>query len=845
MIGIIRYFDVVCCKHVLMNVSCALMACCFFILSEVASAQTSEPFPVEACVVTRDEPLTSSSRLRLAHCLGWLESSSLCHGLYRPLNISPIPDKEEVRISADEVSLYFSGRSKLQGHVAVRQTDRVVSAQTAYIYRDEKTHQVTRIDLLGGVTYVEPDRLMIARKATLYPEDKTGKVEDVLYRLKTDRLGVLLPSWGRAQWVKRFANQNYLMRNATYSTCAPQSKAWQIEARSLKISQQKGQGEVRDAVLRLADWPVFYAPYLNFPTTKARKSGFLAPTTGYSNVGGFDLALPYYWNMAPNYDATIVPHIYSLRGLMMGAKMRFLTDNTVGVIGGNFLPNDYAYNKFLHANEQKYSVLQGNSRNRWSVLWHESAALSQQWHMNINYQQVSDDYYLQDFSSNLAILTENQLLREGDITYTSDHWQWRGLVQSYQTLHPITQSAISNIYERLPQLLAKAAYHDLPMHADMNLLGEFDYYRWPANNVLQPQGPRLHLNPMLSFPHLASWGYLTPTVQLVENYYDVHYQQATTSTVFNRTIPRYSVDSGLLFERSVSTLGEAYTQTLEPRLYYLNVPYYDQSSIPVYDSAYMIFNTDQLFRFNRFSGVDRIGDTNQLSYAVTSRWLAENSGRERASVTVGQARYFDNRQVGLCYQAVGPCVDTSAVLGYLSPTAKSSPIASRATYHLNSSWMITSDYVWDVYTHATNNGNVNLHYQPAINHIIRFGYSYLVSGNDLQAINGRQKLAALSQATVAYAWPFTERWSGLGAYSYNISAGYDMMAFLGVQYDNCCWAMRLMGGRAFKSLVPGTFSPQYNNNVYVQVLLKGLGSLGNSDPVSTIRTYLPGYRNAF
>ena len=185
------------------------------------------------------------------------------------------------------------------------------------------------------------------------------------------------------------------------------------------------------------------------------------------------------------------------------------------------------------------------------------------------------------------------------------------------------------------------------------------------------------------------------------------------------------------------------------------------------------------------------------------------------------------------------------MLGYVSPVAKSSPIASRIMYHINPAWVVNGDYVWDVFTHSTNNGNVNFHYQPAVNHIISFGYSYLGSGNLMQVGSNSIQNKPLSQASVAYAWPLTEQWSGLGAYSYNISESYSMMTFLGVQYDNCCWAMRLMGGRAFQSISPDTLLPQYNNNVYFQILLKGLGSVASTDPASTINSYLPGYRNMF
>ena len=177
--------------------------------------------------------------------------------------------------------------------------------------------------------------------------------------------------------------------------------------------------------------------------------------------------------------------------------------------------------------------------------------------------------------------------------------------------------------------------------------------------------------------------------------------------------------------------------------------------------------------------------------------------------------------------------------------AKTSPIASHAVYQVNSAWSTSGDYVWDTYTQATNNGNINLHYRPAINKMLNFGYSYLVAGNIVELRNNPVLNKPLHQSTVAYAWPLTEKLSTLGAYSYNISEGYNMMAFAGLQYDTCCWAFRLLGGQTFQSLKPDSLTPQYNNNVYFQVLLKGLGSAAISDPASTIQTYLPGYPDIF
>lgn len=807
--------------------------------------------PVHACVIARDVDLTDAIRAKFAQCLGWQTEPALpvCLGSYKPITLAPMASPDELRIMADNVSFYQDKPSTLSGNVEIQQTQRNVNAETAYVYRDIKTNQITKIEFLGNVHYLEPDKLMIARKAVVNPQDRSGQTEDVLYRFNTNKGQALLPAWGRASLMQRFANSDYLLKQATYTTCAPQDKAWMLEAKSIKIDDKKGVGVARDVKLRIHDWPFFYVPYLSFPTNRERKSGFLMPIGGYSNVGGFHFGVPYYWNMAPNYDMTLTPHLYSERGVMLGTDYRYLTPRSSGLISGSFLPQDAAFRNFLHNHEQEFPRLYGTSTNRWSLGVLDTTQLTPDLHFHANVQQVSDDYYFQDFSTNLALITQRQLLRQADLTYTTENWIFRGMAQSYQTLHPVNETPIADQYERLPQIAAHGYYYDLPVHGNLNIVSQYDQFFWPGTQwegaqIGMPRGPRLHLNPILVLPQRKAWGYITPSVEFVENYYEVSNNWGPKHTDYNRFIPRYGVRGGLFFERDLNWFGNAYTQTLEPNLFYLYVPYQDQSAIPIYDTANMIFNVDQLFRTNRFSGFDRIGDANQLSYAITTRWLSEQTGFERASFSVGQIKYFTARNVQLCRSLTGPCFANPYEIGQLSPFAATSPIASRGVFNLNSVWGITGDYVWDPATSATNNGDINLHYQPAPNAILNFGYTYLVNGDITQVRNNGLANNALHQALVAFSLPLNTKWSTIGAYSHNISKNYGMMSLLGMQYDNCCWAVRILGGRTFKNLNE-SYQPQYNNNVYLQILLKGLGSVATSDPNRVLNTYIPGYNDPF
>ena len=795
---------------------------------------------ISACVITQN-------RDTIAQCLGWNSdpTNNICLGNYQDIFLKPLQNAQSFHLVADEVSLYTEGRSELLGHVILRHANNVIHADTAYVYREAKSNAITRIELLHGIRMSEPERVVIARYMTLNPRNNSGQMHDAIYRFGLQRAAANLPAWGMANLIKRYPNNDYLLQHATYTTCSPTDRSWHIDADSIKIENAKQRGIAKNAKLYLGDTPVMYMPYFTFPTAKKRQSGFLAPTTGNSTIGGFDFSMPYYWNIAPQSDATIAPHVYSKRGLMVEGQFRYLTRRSAGEMQGTYLAHDTAYADFINANATQFPVLDGIPTSRWLWGLDNTTNLGQNLDLNITTKQVSDNYYLQDFSTNLAILTDRQLLQQGALTYTTDNWLLRGMLQRYQTVQPITETPVAAVYQRLPQILAQGSYLDFPAGSNLNIVGQFDQFKWPNSLIAQGEGPRLYFNPILSMPRLTTWGYLTPSIELAQNYYAINSSLGDIpSSQISHSIPRYSIDGGIYFDRNLTLFKQNVTQTLEPRIYYLYVPYHNQSQVPTYDSWYMIFDYNQLFRNNRFSGFDRIGDANQLALAVTSRLLTNDSGLEKLSASVGQLLYFENRRVQLCQSNNGQCTDNPFALGYLSPIAKTSPIAARMMYHLNSSWTGMADYIWNTNPATTYNANINLRYQNDDNRLLNIGYTYLTNGNIAQAGTSPIENDPLHQIALAYAWPYNDSWSSLGATSYNISTGYSMMNFLGIEYNSCCWAVRLLGGQAFQKL-NNQLKPQYNNNVYVQVLWKGLGSLGNSDPATVIQTFLPGYRDHF
>ncbi|MDP3558877.1 MAG: LPS assembly protein LptD [Legionellaceae bacterium] len=811
--------------------------------AEVDPSAQSAPEPLYACVYAWPHTPDAKTREAVAQCLGWQPGGGICQGSYVGHPLPPLPGEDWVSLKAQQVSLAQAGKSVVSGQVEIQQADQVISAPVAYVYREGSQGKITKIEFTQGLIDESPNWRIVARHAVMRPTESSGEIWQAVYRFSSahPQYGALLPAWGRTSYMKRLPNKDTYLKQATYTYCAPQDNAWQINADSLYLDHATETGTAKHATIRVKDIPIMYVPYLSFPTSSRRRSGFLLPIKGYSNVGGFEFSLPYYLNLAPNYDATLAPHWYSRRGVMLDSEFRYLTPRSRGVFTGHILSHDSAYSNFLQQKKAKYPRLEGKSTDRWSLNWGHRAFWGPSWDMAVITHAVSDDYYLQDFSSNLAVVTERQLERSVQINYHDPHWAVSGLAQGFQTLHPVDETPVSDVYQRLPHFTAQGYYNQLPGHSRLNMLGVADNFHWPTRLSGNMDAQRLYANPVWSIPLEAPYGYITPAAEWVGSQYYLQMQPGNLpADAMSLNLSRLSVDSGVYFDRFFSFMHHDFHQTLEPHLYYLRVPYLDQTPFPVFDSGYMIFTTDQLFRNNRFSGFDRTGDANQLAYALTSRLLSSDTGEERLLLTVGQIRYFADRLVGICYNPYGACVDNPLTLGYLSPTYGYSPVASRLSYHINGHWDTTADYVWDPSTRKTNNTQLNLRYQPKLNTVLNFGYTYLVNG-DITQVGDPQPL---HQASASVATPLTERWSAVGAYGYNISKGYSMLSLLGLQYDSCCWAFRLMGGQTFQSLDNGG-APQYNNNVYVQLLLKGLGSVGSSDAGRALQTFIPGYVDPF
>jgi LPS-assembly protein len=845
------------------------------------------PQPTNPINLNKEDNQTDAERL------GWVplpSGSNLCNGLYEnpilPDADKPLVefDKNPVNLSFVDASFHNEGQSTAT-QVIVTQPQRLLTGDIAHLNRDPKTSEFDTIDLQGHVTLREPGKLIVGDSGKMNLQNREGDFLNVLYRLSLDpelsaRPTLLetptnsartLTAQGRAERVHQIKPGLIEFDKATYSTCSPVETTWRLKAKHVTLDREVGRGVARHATIYVKNIPVFYTPYFSFPLDKRRKSGILFPTYGSTSLGGFSIQLPYYWNIAPNYDATIAPRWFSKRGVQINTEFRYLTSHSHGLIYINLLPNDKAFTEFQQSAPTKYkdaplpplyrdaslANLANASSNRGYLSWRNTTNFSPRWSSNIDYTRVTDDYYYRDFAPPRPLRINNQLLQQADIKYAGENWDFRGLLQAYQTLHPVTLSSVGKPYNMLPQVALSANYPNQKFGLTYQLENEYTHFTRGLNpgelaTDTPPSGDRIHVQPGISLPIRSLPGFITPKLQLFMTGYRLKNQPAnfgnqTFDDNINRVVPMFSLDTGLFFDREADFGNQSYQQTLEPRLFYLYVPYVNQTQIPIFDSAFSGFNYDLLFRSNRFNGFDRIGDAHQIAASLTTRFLDQETGAEKFRASIGQIYYFRDRKVSSCIPRAQDLIPTTTTPrcqdpGFGTSTYKTSPLAGQLSYNFNPLWNTTATITWDPNTRRTQNGNLNLQYRPGSNRLFNLGYNFLQFGDRYTAIPNNN--TNLSQVMASFAFPVKDRWQAVGGWTYNVSHERSQNFFYGLEYNNCCVAAQLVMGRTFSGLSATTREPTYNKTIYFQIQLKGFGNFGTVNPLSVLGT-IPGYQDRF
>jgi LPS-assembly protein len=838
-------------------------------------ALAAEPETENLCLAS---PQQITPKTNISSELGWIQTNeNRCGGYYNepPFTYSSdLLQGDRLLISSSQMLFSLHGTSSSTGKVTITRYGQQIIASKAYIYRNQTTGKMSAIDLISDVTLREPNSIIIAKCGHFDIKTKAQSLHDILYRtaiysrtstrpgiltneeLQVERQVYQLSAWGEAGYFKQSEPKVYEFQNATYTTCPPTQNAWRIKASSIELDKNTGRGVAKNASLSVHGVPIFYTPYLNFPIDSRRQTGFLNPTAGTSSKLGGYISLPFYWNLAPNYDTTITPSFMNLRGVQVTDTSRYLTESSLGTLKLSVLPKDKEFQIFKATQENDYQDststtteaelrrLQHASDTRKAFAWENTTRFGDHWSADVDYNYVSDDYYLKDLGGGLNAVTQNQLLQQAQINYKGQYWNFLGRIQGYQTLHPLDEPLVQNQYSRFPQLVLEGNYPSESTGLNYFITNDFSHFDirdTPGVDTNFPMGNRLNIQPGISLPFNQPAFYIAPRLQFALTKYEIGHLQDSTSNHPTRSLPIFDINSGLYFDRELTLFTHDYKQTLEPQIYYTYVPYKNQSTIPIFDTTVNMLTYDQLFTYNRFSGLDRIGDANQISVGFTTRFIDQQSGLEKIRAGIGEIFYFKNRRVTLCTDP-NICSDT--------PNAPEnrrnrSPLSGILIYKLTERWSASANTIWDPIPNQLDNQTVALQYQQDPRRVINVGYTYVRHGDMLPFDPTNSADSNLSQTDLSAAWPVTRDWSAVARWTQNWNHSHFQNMLYGLEYDTCCWALRFIAGRAFVGLGPSGNTFQYNNEFFIQFALKGLGEVGNADPNQLLSNSITGYQTNF
>lgn len=796
------------------------------------------------------------------------EAGPYCAGAY----VEPLRPGMDDTTPLDESPMYVSAKASrfeqekqiatLAGDVVLRQSGMQVEADEASLHQTEN-----RGELVGNVRLRDKGMLVVGDRAELQLDNGEARIDNAEYVMHQAHVR------GSALYAKREETAIIRLKDGTYTRCEPGDNAWHLKGNNVTLNPATGFGTATNVTLRVKDIPVFYTPYIYFPIDDRRQSGFLPPSIGTSSDTGFSLQTPYYFNLAPNYDATLYPTYMAKRGLLMEGEFRYLTESSEGQIGAAYLDDSEDERKLQSEYEDQ----------RWMYSWQHKQGLNSRLLAEVDYTDISDPYYFQDLDTDLGIDKQTYVNQRGTLTYRGDSYTARLNVHAYE-LANITDVTP---YDRLPQITLdgkmpfnpggldftyKTEYVKFERslrsgdHINKDGVNEGPYYDARLRGLARAEGERVHVEPAVSLPLNWTWGFLKPQVKYMQTQYDLSLdsigkgngpygllpEQEYKGTQ-NRGVGLFSVDSGLYFDRNTQLFGKDFRQTLEPRAFYLYVPEEDQTDIPVFDSGESTFSYASLWRENRFSGKDRIGDENKLSLGVTSRWIEPN-GFERQRFSIGQAFYFEDRKVQM------PGIDYRT---RQDATSDVSPYALEYLYRFNRDWRFSSTFNWDPDQHATRSGSAMFHYQPEANpnKVVNLGYRYRNDTMRYDRESGEWSFGGdygnpsdpnyikdyykIDQHDFSVIWPLAPQWSVISRWQYDYGRNRTLEAFGGFEYDSCCWKLRLIN-RYWIDYDEVSLDPSRNDEpdrgIFLQIVLKGLGGVVGNKVETFLDQGIQGYR---
>lgn len=679
-------------------------------------------------------------------------------------------NQKGIQIQADKAVAKAEQVTHFSGEVLIEQQHKRMAADEA-----DYDHKTEVLNATGNIRYDDGQVQFSGNRARIHINKDQGHIEGVTYRMLERHVS------GRADNLYMDSPTVLRLQNATYTTCDLDNIDWLLSASELKLDNDSHQGTAKHVVLKFQHVPFLYLPYLRFPLGDQRMSGFLFPAFASSDSHGVEISLPYYWNIAPHRDATITPTFLKKRGTKLDTEFRYLNPTNQGSINLEYLANDK----------------ETNGLNRQYYHWKHQATPLEGWNASLDYQRVGDITYFEDFGGALDSTSLTYLERRADLTYNQTNWNLSLLAQDYQILSGTAQ------HQRLPQVRLQTTLPEEDNQLNYALSAE--WVRFDHDNSAQVRGDRFDAMPSIKLPLQNEAMFLIPKLSLKATQYQLE-QAYNGRQEHSLSQPIFSLDSGIFLERDTSLAGIGLLHTLEPRLYYLYAPYRDQSKLPIFDTAVTTTSLANIFSENRFTGLDRYGDANQVSASITTRLLRTDTGSELFNASMGQIFYLDDRRVGLAANTLD--------------TANRSSLFAELHLRPDDRWQLDTEWQWNPDRKETEVRTNQLQYRLDQDKIARLAYRF--RRNELET------------REAAFFWRLNPRWQFFANDKFDLREEHTLERFAGFQYDSCCWAFRIMARKNFLGIKNG--QDDFEDSIYFELALKGLSSFGRRRNIESLLT---------
>ncbi|HIB9009365.1 MULTISPECIES: LPS assembly protein LptD [Citrobacter] len=716
-----------------------------------------------------------------------------------------------VTITADNAKGNYPDDAVFTGNVDIAQGNSRLQADEVQLHQKQAEGQpepVRTVDALGNVHYDDNQVILKGPKGWSNLNTKDTNIWEGDYQM-VGRQGR-----GKADLMKQRGENRYtILENGSFTSCLPGSNTWSVVGSEVIHDREEQVAEIWNARFKLGPVPVFYSPYLQLPVGDKRRSGFLIPNAKYSTNNYFEFYLPYYWNIAPNMDATITPHYMHRRGgIMWENEFRYLTQAGAGLMEFDYLNSDKVY-------EDDDTHKKDDNSRRWLFYWQHAGVMDQVWRFNVDYTKVSDTSYFNDFDNKYGSSTDGYATQKFSVGYAVQNFDATVSTKQFQVLDDQNKSS----YSAQPQLDVNYYQNDVGPF-DTRIYGQAVHF--VNTKDYMPEATRVHLEPTINLPLSNNWGSINTEAKLLATHYqqtNLDWYNNNPSNVnklddsANRVMPQFKVDGKMIFERDMNMLAPGYTQTLEPRAQYLYVPYRNQSHIYNYDSSLLQSDYSGLFRDRTYGGLDRIASANQVTTGVTSR-VYDDAAVERFNISVGQIYYFTESRTGDDH------------IEWENDDKTGSLVWAGDTYwRISDRWGLRSGIQYDTRLDSVATSNSSIEYRRDENRMLQLNYRYASPEYIQAAVPSRdvtkpQYENGISQVGAVASFPIADRWSIVGAYYFDTNVNKEADSMLGLQYNSCCYAIRFGYERKLNGWDDKQQHAIYDNTIGFNIELRGLSS---------------------